>query len=249
MTTVQDETHTIARWHSPHVGHPMGVGRWGYHGKPVIFFPTGGGDFLDAERFLMVRALGPLVEAGRIKLYAVDSVDRWSWASRDVPPREKSRMQAAYDRYLVDELFPWIRHDCAGTTQKFAVAGASIGAYNAVTAGSKHPDAIDLSIGMSGTYQMNRRMNAQWNEDWYFNAPDQFLPNLGEHEPQLALLRESFFVLAIGAHHENPAYTDVMADTFARRGIPHHVARWGGDSGHDWPTWRTMLPLFLDKLV
>ena len=27
------------------------------------------------------------------------------------------------------------------------------------------------------------------------------------------------------------------------------VAIWGEDADHDWPTWRTMLPVFLDKLV
>jgi esterase/lipase superfamily enzyme len=249
MTSVQDETRQIWRWHSPHVGQTMGVARWGHHGKPVLFFPTGGGDFLDTERFLMVRALQPLLDAGRIKLYAVDSVDRWGWANRDNAPREKSALQVRYDEYLVQELFPFVREDCGGTPQKFAVAGASLGAYHAVNSGSKHPEQIDLAIGMSGTYQMNRRMNQQWNEDWYFNAPDQFLPNLGETEAQLAMLRQSLFVLALGVHYENPAYTDVMADTFSRRGIPHRVVRWGGHSGHDWPTWRTMLPLFLDKLV
>src|SRR5688572_30061416 len=61
----------IQTWHSPALDRTMGVARWGWWGRPVVFFPTGGGDFLDCERFLMVRALQPLIEAGRIKLYSV----------------------------------------------------------------------------------------------------------------------------------------------------------------------------------
>ena len=47
----------IERWYSDNAGQEMGVARYGWWGKPVVFFPTGGGDFLDCERFLMVRAL------------------------------------------------------------------------------------------------------------------------------------------------------------------------------------------------
>jgi esterase/lipase superfamily enzyme len=99
-------------WHSPAVGRTLSVARWGHYGKPVLFFPTGGGGYRDCERFLMVRALSPLIEAGRIKLYAVDSVCRWSWANWDVPPPQKARTQALYDEYLVRELLPFIRSDC-----------------------------------------------------------------------------------------------------------------------------------------
>ena len=55
-------------WKRPAFGRTIGMARWGWYGKPVIWFPTGGGDHLDCERFLMVRALSPLIEAGRIKI-------------------------------------------------------------------------------------------------------------------------------------------------------------------------------------
>jgi esterase/lipase superfamily enzyme len=238
----------IRRWHSPNVGRELGVARWGHYGKPVIFFPTGGGDFLDCERFQMVRALTPLIEAGRIKLYAPDAVCRWGWANKEAPPRTKSMLQASYDRYLMEELIPFIREDCGGTDQKLGAAGASIGAYNALNAVTKHPEQFDVMVGMSGTYVMDRRMHGHWDEDYYYNQPTQFVPNLPDDE-QLSHLRQARIVLALGQNYENPDYTNKVAAALKARSVPHHVVVWGKDSGHDWPTWRTMLPLFLHRLV
>ncbi len=234
----------VWRWHSPLVGRTMGVARWGHYGRPLVVFPTGGGDVLDIESFGLVRALGPRIAAGALKVYAVDSVDRQAWTNPSVPPTEKAARQAAYDRWLIEEAVPLIRSDCAGTTQRFAAAGASIGAYNALVAGTKHPDVFELVVGMSGTYAMDRRMAGQWCEDWYYNDPLQFVPNLGPG-PQLDALRDSRFVLAVGAGHaENPSYTVRAARALASRDIPHRVDVWW-DGDHDWPTWHRMLPAYV----
>lgn len=235
-------------WQSPAVGEHMGIARFGHYGKPVILFPTGGGDYLDAERFLLVKSVAPLIEAGRIKLYLVDSVCRWAFASKDAQPRQKSLMQAKYSTYLETELFPFIKSDSGNTTDKFVVAGASMGGYNALNSAAKFPQWIDRMIGMSGTYINDRRMHGYWDENYYYNAPHQFLPRLGEGE-QLNSLRNSLFILAQGQNWENQTYAPTMAKILDAKGIPNRHVVWGGDSGHDWPTWRTMLPLFLNRLV
>ena len=225
----------------------MSLVAYGHYGKPVVFFPTGGGDYLDCERFLMVRALRPLIDAGRIKLYAVESVCRESWTNPAVPPPQKSRVQARYARYLIDELVPFIRHDCGGTDQRLAAVGASIGAYNALNATCRHPEVFDLMIGLSGTYCHDHRMGGHRDDDYYFNMPLHFVPGL--RGPQLDALRSARFVLGLGRDYENPTYTWRVADTLGKQGVWNRVEQWGPGSGHDWPTWRTMLPLFLDRLA
>ena len=225
----------------------FGVARWGHFGKPVILFPTGGADYLDVERFLLVRALTPLVEAGRIKVYAVDSVCRDGWLG-DGPAREKVQLQVAYDRWLSEVLFPHIRQDCGGTDQSFAVAGASLGAYQAWTAAARHPHEVDLCVGMSGTYLMDRRLDGYWDEEWYHHDPRQFLANVDEGV-LLDSLRRVHFVLGLGERWENPTYTETAAEVLSKKGIPVHLLRWRSPAGHDWPTWRTMLPQVLDALV
>jgi esterase/lipase superfamily enzyme len=236
-------------WHSPELKRTASVARWGHYGKPVLFFPTGGGDYLDCERFLMVKALQPLIDAGRIKLYAVESVSK-DWINPDLSPSQKSQMQYHYDRYLVEELCPFIRNDCAGTTLRFVATGASLGGYDALNAVSKHPELFDRMVGMSGTYVLDRRMNGYWDENYYYNNPVQFLPRLSKYSQQYRDLKETFFVFARGeGPYESRAYIEQVAPVFSTCQIPHRVEIWGKDADHNWPTWRTMLPLFLNRLV
>jgi esterase/lipase superfamily enzyme len=234
------------RLDSENLGLSMGVARWGHFGRPVIWFPTGGGDYLDCERFLVVKCLEPLIRAGRIKLYATDSVDRQGWTNRDVHPRDKVRLAVKYDRWLVEELAPLVREDSGGTTERFVAVGSSLGAYNALNAAAKHPEVFGMMVGMSGTYVLDRRMDGYWDEDYYFNAPSQFLPNLGEG-PQLDALRESRFFVAVGAGpYENRDYSFTIGGILREKRIPHRVDVWR-DGDHDWPTWREMLPHYLGR--
>ena len=53
-------------WYSERMRSEATLARWGVVGQPVLMFPTAGGDAEEIERFLMIRALGPLIEAGRV---------------------------------------------------------------------------------------------------------------------------------------------------------------------------------------
>ena len=61
-------------WSSQRLPEPARVVRWGHYGVPVLLFPTAGGDYEEVERFHLIGALGPLLDAGRIKVYSIDSV-------------------------------------------------------------------------------------------------------------------------------------------------------------------------------
>lgn len=227
---------------------PLTVGRYGHYGHPVVFFPTGGADWMDCERFQMVRALTPLIEAGRIKLYSIDAVNRDAWTNQDATPAAKAWLQARYDEWLVERAVAFIREDCGGYRDGIAVVGASLGAYQALNALTKHPEHFDVGIGMSGTYVLDRRMAGHRDDNYYFNQPVQFLPHLDG--PLLHALRQRFFLFALGAGEaENPDYTWHASRVLGERGVPNHVEIWQRPADHDWPTWRTMLPLFLDRLL
>ncbi|MDP6932674.1 MAG: alpha/beta hydrolase-fold protein [Myxococcota bacterium] len=236
-------------WHSPRLQRDMSVACWGHFGKPVLLFPTAGGDFLECERFLMVRALRGLIDAGRIKLYACGSVSRESWMDKGAAPAHKSWLQGRFDAYLREELCPFILDDCGGGNPGLIAAGASLGAYNAVNASTKHPDVFDGAIAMSGTYFFDRWMHGHWDENYYFNMPVQFIPRMGPGR-EIERLRQRFFLLASGTGRwEAPDETAALARIMEGQGIPHHLELWGEDADHDWPTWRTMLPMFLDRVL
>ena len=252
MSSAQNEGRMVRQdwsWHSPHLQREMGVARWGTYGKPVLLFPTSGADHLDVWRFKLVEVLRPLIESERIKLYTCRDNSRDTWVDLDMPPWKKAAGQAAFDRYLVDELLPHIREDCRGTEQRFACAGASLGGYQAVTAAAKHPDWFDLAVGMSGFYDLDVFMDRHRDENYYFNNALYFVPNLPEGR-LLQRLQTTRFVIAGGTGKwEHPDQGQRMARVLASKGVPVKLELWGAEWNHDWPTWRAMLPSVLDRMV
>src|SRR3954451_6224716 len=80
--------------------------RYGHYGRPVVVFPSEAGRAWDFENNGMVDAVGSLVEAGRVKLYCVDSIDGDTWSDTSVPTEERAQRHGIYSRWLTDILVP-----------------------------------------------------------------------------------------------------------------------------------------------
>ena len=226
----------------------MTVVRWGQYGTPVLLFPTAGGDAEECERFLMIRALMPLLEAGRIKIYSCDSAAGQVWFDPQCSGGHRAWMQNQFDSFVYNELVPAIYTDCRVSQRGslgIMTAGASIGAFNALAALCRHPDVFSTAICMSGTYDLSRWMNGEHTLDFHFSSPLHFLPHLGDSE-QLAALRRRFIILATGeGRWEDPGQSWQAAHILGQRGVPTRVEIWGPERDHDWTTWRDMLPRYL----
>jgi len=239
----------IWTWTSSLLNKEMTVARWGYYGTPILLFPTAAADCLDNERFKLIWKLEPFIKAGRIKVYSCESVNGESWLNKEVHPAYKAKVQALYDQYLIKELLPHISKDSSGA-KGFIAAGASLGAYNALTVLTKHPEWFDGCVAMSGTYDFDRWMDGYKDQNYYFNQPMYFLGNMSE-SPQLNKIRKNTYILASGSgRHEAPDESERIAKLLQGRGATNtQLEIWGKDAHHDWPTWRTMLPLFIDRMV
>ncbi len=236
-------------WYSPRLEQDMRLVRWGHYGTPVFLFPTAGGDAEEAERFQLIGAVWPLIEGGRIKVYACDSVAGQAWIRNGTSPAFRARIQNLFDGFVYHEALPAIRTDCRSGDIEVITAGASIGAFNAVATLCRHPDAFRAAVGMSGTYDLEKWLDGEFYEDFYFSSPLHFLPGLGDG-PQLDQLRRRFVLLATGqGRWEDPGETWRLANLLGDKGIPNRVDPWGGEWDHDWPTWRAMLPQYLDELT
>ncbi len=233
-------------WFSERVRQDVRLVRWGAVGAPVLLFPTAGGDAEEAERMGLIGAVEPLLAAGRVKVYSIDSIAGRSWIGTD-DPRHSMWLQNQFDAAVYHEVVPAIRADCGGDFE-VVTAGASIGAFNAVAALCRHPDVFRVAIGMSGTYDLSPRLGGHWGDDFYYSSPLHFLPGLPGW--QLDRLRTRFVVLATGrGRWEDPGETWKMAHALGSRDVPNRVDLWSEGHDHDWPTWREMLPLYLDDLA
>ena len=111
---------------------------YGHYGRPALVFPSEAGRAWDFANNGMVGAVADLIEAGRVKLYCVDSFDAGSWSARDLPLEERARRHGGYESWIVDQVVPHIAGDSGGGTEIMTV-GASMGAYHALNFAFKSP--------------------------------------------------------------------------------------------------------------
>ncbi|MEM7518121.1 MAG: alpha/beta fold hydrolase [Planctomycetota bacterium] len=236
-------------WHSDRLGKDVSVARWGEVGRPVLIFPTAAADAEEIERFHLVSALSEYLEAGRIKVYSVDSVAGQAWLKESNDARTAAQVQNVFDEFLVEELLPAIRSDCGGELQDIIVTGSSIGAFNALALLCRHPEHVAAAICMSGTYDLTKFLKGDKTRDWYESSPLDFLEHLPEDE-HLEKLRSRFCLLTHGTGKwEEPEQSWRAAKELGARGIPNRVDEWGDEWDHDWPTWRNMLPQYLGEVL
>jgi esterase/lipase superfamily enzyme len=239
---------TVERWFSERLQREITVVRWGTYGRPVLIFPSAGGDADEIERNGLVDACGPLLAEGRVKLYSADSVAGQAMVTKAGPAEHRMWLLNQFHECIRREVVPAIHADLGGQQMDVIAGGASIGAFNAVAVLCRYPDVFAAAIGMSGSYRIERFYGEAFSQDLYFAAPLQFLPGLDG--PQLDRLRERFAILASGAGRwEDVGESWQMASALGAKGVPNRVDDWGAEWDHEWATWRAMLPQYLAELA
>ena len=238
----------VSGWYSDRLERDVTVVRWGHYGRPVLVFPSAGGDAEEIERFHLVGACSALIETGRVKLYSVDSVNGRAMLAREGDAGRQAWINRQFFEFVRHELVPAVRADSSSDDVELLAAGASIGAFNAVACVCLHPDMFRAAIGMSGTYDLRRFFDGPVGAHYADTAPIEVVPRLAEHH--LELLRRRFVVLASGeGANEDIGESWRMAAVLGGAGVPNRVDPWGSEWPHDWPLWRAMLPRYLDELV
>ena len=221
---------------------------YGHAGYPLLMFPTAAADFLEYERFHLINSIKPLIDAGRVRPYSINSVNRYSLMNEQAPPPVKAVLLSRYDRYITDEVLPLIRHETGGLNP--LTTGASLGAYLAANSYFRHPDVLRGTVPMSGSYDVRKWFDGYHDDNVYFNNPVSYLPNLNDDHYLPMLQRADAIVILSGqGAYEAPERSRELSAILHAKGIPHTLDIWGHDVNHDWPWWRKMLPYWLDRLL
>jgi len=227
------------------------VVRYGHWGRPVLAFPTERGGAYDFADRGMVASLSGLIDAGRIKLYCVDSNDGDSWSATHLPLEERARRHAGYEAWIVDQVVPFIRADSGGSGDIVTV-GASLGAFHALLFALKHADLFPLAIGLSGNYDPSAWHGwGERGEATYFNNPVDFVPHL--HGDHLDWLRGRLSVLLVcgqGQWEDTTGSLDStrrLAGLLRDKGIRCELDLWGFDVSHDWEWWQKQFARHLPR--
>ena len=225
---------------------------YGHYGRPVLVFASEQGRAEDFENNGMVGTVADLIDAGRVKLYCIDSADGYSWSDHSVPLEERARRHGRFESWVIDEVLPWISNDCGGGGE-FVTLGCSLGAFHAANFALKRADLFPLALCFSGNYDPSSwRAWGEQGDATYFNNPMSYLANL--HGDHLNWLRDRVSLLLVvgqGAWEVDPTRslpsTRAFAERLAEQGIRHELDVWGYDIPHDWPSWRAQLAHHLPR--
>lgn len=235
----------VHQWYSPALNKEMPVAVYGHYGFSLLMVPTAAADYLEYERFELIDQLKPFLDAGKLKIFSVNSINTESWMNKEMEGAHKAIRQNQFNEYVFNEVVPFIKSMTSQDTP-IITCGASFGAFHSMNLFLKRPDLINGVIAMSGVYDLMEYTDGFYDDQVYFNSPMHYIPNLADHNT-LEQIRRGKIILATGSgNHEDPEANRRFSAVLQSKSIPHNLEVWAEDIHHDWPTWRKMLPQFID---
>lgn len=233
--------HTFG-WYSPRLGMDMPIVSYGHAGHPLLLLPTAQADFLENERFFLVKSIEKYIFAGKVRVFSIDSINRHAWMNKKVSVPEAARRQRLYAEYIEEEVVPHVRRVVNNHDARLAISGASFGAFHAANQFFRRPDLFDTLIAMSGFYDLEPDYTHGFmNDDLYFNNPTSYLKNLNDPRTFELLEHSQIHILTGQGAYEAPHAARRFSQLLWDKGIWNNLDVWGHDIPHDWPSWRKML--------
>jgi len=236
--------------YAPAIGGNGDLIAYGQWGRPLLAFPSQAGRAWDYEDRGMIDAITHLIEAGRVKVYCVDSFDSGSWQRADLSLEERAQAHGRYEDWIIGQIVPWIFDDCAGT-REIMVTGCSFGAYHAANFALKHADLFPLAICQSGVYDVSVVGGGDRGDAVYFNNPMDYVAHLeGDHLKWLRSRVNLLLVCGQGMWEDTTGAlvsTKSFAELLSSKQIRHEIDLWGWDVPHDWPSWRNQIAHHLPR--
>jgi esterase/lipase superfamily enzyme len=231
------------------LGRRVHMWTFGEMGRPLVVFPSNAGVAHEWRHGGMIDALGPLLAAGRVKIYCPETnVSKSFSGSGSVDHR--MAQHRAYERFVVNTLVPFIREDCKMPRVRMVAAGCSVGALYSSIFTLKYPEVFKQALCLSGKYRTSSFFDGESNEDLYLSDPFAFLPNL--HGNGLdRVRRHAHLTLVVGrAPNEGGCLPETVhfGSLLEQKGIPHHVALWGTDASHSYPWWQKQALHYLSQM-
>src|SRR5215510_6602047 len=210
---------TLYSWHSPSLNKEMPISIYGHYGFALLLVPTAAADYLEYERFQLIDQIKPFIDAGKLKVYSVDSINNESWLNNNMNPRDKAIRHQQWNSYVFNEVIPFIRTNSSNETMIYT-CGASFGALHSMNLFLKRPDIINGVIAMSGVYDLTEYTKGHYDDDVYFNSPMHYMPNLTDHNILEQIRRSGHIHILTGSgDHEDPGANGRFGKILYDKGI------------------------------
>lgn len=224
---------------------------YGHYGPPVLVFPSAAGFAHEWKQQGMIDVLEPFILGGRVKLYCPESNVGESWTKKEGTLAHRMERHRAYERFVTDELVPFIREDCRWPDAPITVTGCSLGASYAANMALKRPDLFRRALCMSGRYLATALTGGETNTDVYFNNPLAYVRGMqGEALERVRAQTHLTLVCGQGLWEEGCIEeTIALGELLRAKGIPSVTDIWGRDSRHDWDWWQKQVVHHLHRML
>ncbi len=236
------------KWYSVHLQRDMELLVFGDSGKPILFFPTRTARFYDYENWGVIEAMESKIMSGEVQVYCIDSVDKESFYCKDIHPAERIKRHLLFEKYLLEELVPFIREQ--NVNPDLISAGCSLGGYHAVNFAFRHPHLFKKVIALSGRYDLTIQLEffddlfeGYWNEEIYFNMPSQYILQPCNEELIKSLLHLEI-ILAIGIEDAFLENNLQFSKTLSEKNVPHTLNLLDGEA-HKAKYWGELMKIYL----
>lgn len=230
--------------HTDFYSHILGVSLkievTGHFGHPILMFPTSNGDYTQNHDFKLNDSINYFVEQGIVKLYNIETIDKYSFYDKNIHAAERIRNYEMYMQFLIQEYVPYLQ--ALHCVHRVAVAGASFGGYHASNFAFRFPDVVSHLFCLSGAFTIRNFMDGFNGDLVYYNCPREFMMN-----DEAWKFSHMHIVLSTSDEDICLAQTKEMSTTLNSKGINHWYdeRKW---ISHDWPLWRMVFPMFMGKL-
>ena len=241
--------------YSGHLGREMEFKVYGHAGKPVLFIPCQGGRFWDFEGFNMTDTWARWIDAGKVTVYSIDTIDNETWADKGGDPRRRIERHEQWYNYVVEEMVPTIKHlsgERNGHDSLITTFGCSMGAMHAANFFFRRPDLFDQVLALSGLYDSRDSFGDYMDDLVYQNSPCDFLSNMAWDHPYIKMYNERKIIICVGqgAWEDELRVSTAWLDRVVReKGIRAWIDFWGFDVNHDWNWWYRQVEYFVPYLL
>lgn len=229
--------------HTEYYSHILGLSLkleiTGHYGYPVLMFPTSQGQYTQNHDFKLNESINWFVEQGKVKLYNIETIDKWSFYDNNIHPLERIRNYEKWVQFIRLEFIPFLQK--LHRTHRVAVAGASFGGYHAANIAFRFPDLVSHLFCLSGAFSIRNFMDGMNDDLVYYNCPREFVSNddAWKYKHMNIVLSTSDQDICLGQTRE-------MAGILNAKGIDnwYDERKW---INHDWPLWRMVFPMFIGR--
>lgn len=229
--------------HTDYYSHILGISLkvevTGHFGHPIIMFPTSAGQYTQNHDFKLNDSINWFVDHGKVKLYNIETIDKFSFYDKNIHPSERIRNYELYMQFMIKEFVPYVQK--LHSEHRVAIAGASFGGYHAANFAFRFPDVVSHLFCLSGAFTIRNFMDGYSSDTVYYNCPREFMKN-----EEAWRFKHMHIILSTSDEDICLDQTKEMAGILASRGIDHWYdeQKW---ISHDWPLWRMVFPNFIGR--